>query len=685
MAAFPTNIPSLLKAFDNFYSTLDAATVPVDGGGRRIGGVAHAIAMSEATATLYGELAAAYNAVFSEHGRPLSNPPAGITLMESDSPDGPWSPVKPEHMNVKMTSIGGSGADAVLLAALSSAVEVAAFPASKWNNMQANHPGADHQRWHLGNVISEAQLNALSSAAKLLQLAATKGAKRQERISEYRDKLRRLAESFRELHEQARAEPLIMTRVPNTHEVTLPLNNARFYPLAAEAGALLPDLPDHWRFGIGAEVVAEADPAKRWANGVFNLAAEGLIGVANWDDVNRVECINEPGLASQLVCDLLLNSAKRPNRGRGNLASRIEAAGIRADEIGQRAGDKPSQDAAKLFALTCEAFVAACAIAKMSRKPEVLSASQFVTEQTVLEQCVERAEAIAKGSKAIAQWPTSPGTTFSWKADDSALEVALSFARAILSATLYARSMTVGMLGHNVPDLRVDDPDPNQKVRDWRDATIKELVDHTLQPLPAWPMWEIMRDEQRLGSLLRDESRRATDMANEPTETSNMRPAHLAKGLTREPTDGNGANPDTGTRRFKVAFSFPGECREYVREMDRLIAAQLGDKCVFYDERHEAELARPDLDVYLLNIYHKEADLLVVFEGSDYERKEWTRLEWRAIRQVIKQRQGHRVMFFRLDDGEVSGMFSIDGYIDVRTHSAQQSAALVCERYASGR
>ena len=34
---------------------------------------------------------------------------------------------------------------------------------------------------------------------------------------------------------------------------------------------------------------------------------------------------------------------------------------------------------------------------------------------------------------------------------------------------------------------------------------------------------------------------------------------------------------------------------------------------VFYDRFHEAELARPNLDVYLQEIYHDRSRLVVVF------------------------------------------------------------------------
>ena len=71
---------------------------------------------------------------------------------------------------------------------------------------------------------------------------------------------------------------------------------------------------------------------------------------------------------------------------------------------------------------------------------------------------------------------------------------------------------------------------------------------------------------------------------------------------------------------------------------------------------------------------------LVVFLCDRYEQKQWCRLEWRAIRDVIKKRREEDVMFFRFDDADVAGVFSIDGYVDARTHTPQQAAELIAQR-----
>src|SRR5690348_16634202 len=98
------------------------------------------------------------------------------------------------------------------------------------------------------------------------------------------------------------------------------------------------------------------------------------------------------------------------------------------------------------------------------------------------------------------------------------------------------------------------------------------------------------------------------------------------------------------TKRFQVALSFPGEYREFVKQVADCLTASLEEKNVFYDRYYEAELARPDLDTYLQAIYHDQSELIVVFLCHEYEQKEWCGLEWRAIRDLLKQKQAASIM-----------------------------------------
>src|ERR1039458_6041579 len=119
------------------------------------------------------------------------------------------------------------------------------------------------------------------------------------------------------------------------------------------------------------------------------------------------------------------------------------------------------------------------------------------------------------------------------------------------------------------------------------------------------------------------------------------------------------------TKRFRVALSFPGDHRARVERIAEALAANLGRDKVLYDQWHAAEFARPNLDVYLPKLYNDESDLLVFFISKEYNAKEWCGLEWRAGLDLIKRKQNRRLMLLRLDDAEIPGLYSIDGYFDI--------------------
>ena len=132
--------------------------------------------------------------------------------------------------------------------------------------------------------------------------------------------------------------------------------------------------------------------------------------------------------------------------------------------------------------------------------------------------------------------------------------------------------------------------------------------------------------------------------------------------------------------RFRVALSFPGEKREYVASVTAEVKKRLGRDTVFYDRDFTAQLARPNLDTLLQRIYLSNSDLVVVFLCAEYERKEWCGLEWRAIRNIIKNKNDHAIMFMRFDHADISGTFSIDGYVDLDEFTPLEAARMIVER-----
>jgi hypothetical protein len=138
--------------------------------------------------------------------------------------------------------------------------------------------------------------------------------------------------------------------------------------------------------------------------------------------------------------------------------------------------------------------------------------------------------------------------------------------------------------------------------------------------------------------------------------------------------------PTPGERRFQVALSFPGEHRGRIEEIAKALAESLGRERIFFDRWYEPELNGPDLDERLYRIYHDDAEVLAIFPCREYAEKKWTGIEGRVWRSLVQEQQGSRLMFFRLDDAPVSGLYSIDGYQDATKMTNAQVAEAILSR-----
>lgn len=139
----------------------------------------------------------------------------------------------------------------------------------------------------------------------------------------------------------------------------------------------------------------------------------------------------------------------------------------------------------------------------------------------------------------------------------------------------------------------------------------------------------------------------------------------------------------SASRRFDVALSFPGEHRDYLQEVATHLSAKFSEERVLYDHYHDAEFARPDLDVYLPNLYRTESELIVIALCPEYAEKRWCNLEWRHIRQLIASTDVERIMFLSMGDpGDLSdiGILSGDGYIDATQHTPEAITEKIIKR-----
>ena len=90
-------------------------------------------------------------------------------------------------------------------------------------------------------------------------------------------------------------------------------------------------------------------------------------------------------------------------------------------------------------------------------------------------------------------------------------------------------------------------------------------------------------------------------------------------------------------KRFRIAFSFAGEKREFVAQVAANLARHFGEAAILYDKYHEAEFSRHRLGFDLPDLYHNNSDLIVPVFCPDYENKEWCGLEWDAIHDLLKK------------------------------------------------
>lgn len=141
--------------------------------------------------------------------------------------------------------------------------------------------------------------------------------------------------------------------------------------------------------------------------------------------------------------------------------------------------------------------------------------------------------------------------------------------------------------------------------------------------------------------------------------------------------------------RFEVALSFAGDDkRDFVRDVATLLQLQIGSGKVFFDEWFESELAGPDAQVVLQQIYVEQTRLVVACVCGRYNEKPWTQDEWRAIQAFERTLRDagtdnlRRMRFLplRFGDGPIDGVYSTAIVPDVRGRTPEIVAELILER-----
>jgi tetratricopeptide (TPR) repeat protein len=135
-------------------------------------------------------------------------------------------------------------------------------------------------------------------------------------------------------------------------------------------------------------------------------------------------------------------------------------------------------------------------------------------------------------------------------------------------------------------------------------------------------------------------------------------------------------------KRFRIAFSFAGEKRNFVEKVADILAERFGEDKILYDKFHEAEFAVFDLGIKLPKLYGEQSDLIVPVICPNYDEKRWTGWEWVHIYGLLTKTDGHRVMPSRFEYAQADGLSPASGFIELDDKSPEQFAALILERLA---
>jgi TIR domain len=139
------------------------------------------------------------------------------------------------------------------------------------------------------------------------------------------------------------------------------------------------------------------------------------------------------------------------------------------------------------------------------------------------------------------------------------------------------------------------------------------------------------------------------------------------------------------SRRFAIAFSFPGEHRNYVEQVARALLSAFGGEQgksrIFYDAWHESKVIGYASNRKLQKIYEADSDLIVPFYCQDYLTKKWCGVELRAIEELLFIQEYERVLPFRFDMVDIPGSFKTDIFPVVTGRSPEDVARLILEHY----
>lgn len=144
------------------------------------------------------------------------------------------------------------------------------------------------------------------------------------------------------------------------------------------------------------------------------------------------------------------------------------------------------------------------------------------------------------------------------------------------------------------------------------------------------------------------------------------------------------------SKRFRVAFSFAEERRDFVAQVAAILAERFGEDDILYDKYHdilydkyhEAEFARANLGAILPRLYGEQSDLIVPVLSPGYDRERWAGWEWPHIYNLLTKGEGRRVLAARFGYAEAGGPGEAVAFIELDDKTPEYLATRILERLA---
>ncbi|MBP9872115.1 MAG: TIR domain-containing protein [Nitrosomonas sp.] len=101
---------------------------------------------------------------------------------------------------------------------------------------------------------------------------------------------------------------------------------------------------------------------------------------------------------------------------------------------------------------------------------------------------------------------------------------------------------------------------------------------------------------------------------------------------------------------------------------------------LFYDLDEKATLWGKDLHAQLADVYRNKARYTLMFISLNYKKKYWTNHERQAAQSRAFEEKSEYILPARFDDTEIPGLLPTIQCIDLRIHTPEELALLVCKK-----